>query len=109
MVMSLRSKWAAGETYRRLGVSAYRRLQSVVNFVETSWSLQPCREAVLLPQTPIRQYADPPTRFPCRRPILIATIYLLFRGQDTRSGRDSPACNLIICAAVHCRPSLGCV
>src|SRR5580693_5862238 len=23
---------------------------------------------------------------PCRRPILIATIYLLFRGQDTRSG-----------------------
>ena len=22
------------------------------------------------PETPIRQYADPPTRFPCRRPIL---------------------------------------
>jgi len=63
----------AGKAGERIGVSAYRRfrrfrrfrrLQSVVNVVETSWSLQPCREAVLLPQTPIRQYADPPTRFP---------------------------------------------
>ena len=26
-----------GETYRRIGVSACRRLQSVINIVETSW------------------------------------------------------------------------
>ena len=32
-----------------------------------------CLKAVLLPQTPIHQYADPPTRFPSRRPILNAT------------------------------------
>ena len=69
-----------GGTYRRIGESAGRRLQSVVNFVETSWSLLPCRKAVLLPQTPIRQYADPPTRFPSRRPIWIATKGMLFRG-----------------------------
>ena len=31
--------------------------------------------------------ANTPTRFPSRRPILIATIYLLFRGQDTIAGR----------------------
>src|SRR5271169_2985355 len=100
MVMSLRSKWAAGETYRRLGVSAYRRLQSVVNFVETSWSLQPCREAVLLPQTPIRQYADPPTRFPCRRPISIATIYPLFRGQDTSYHQEVVKALIILVAVL---------
>ena len=27
---------AAGETYRRIGVSVCRRLQSIINFVETS-------------------------------------------------------------------------
>jgi hypothetical protein len=43
---------------RRVGVSACRRLQSVINFVENSWSLQPCRKAILLPQTPIRRPAD---------------------------------------------------
>jgi hypothetical protein len=64
-----------GGTYRRIGESACRRLQSVVSFVETSWSLQPCRKVVLLPQTPIRQYADPPTRFRGRRPIFIATLW----------------------------------
>jgi hypothetical protein len=26
------------ETYRRIGVAAYRRSQSVISFVETSWS-----------------------------------------------------------------------
>src|ERR1700730_6468899 len=30
------------------------------------------------PETPIRQYADPPTRFPCRRPILNATTSPLY-------------------------------
>src|SRR5580693_2723407 len=30
------------------------------------------------PETPIRQYADPPTRFPCRRPILKATTSPLY-------------------------------
>ena len=40
--------------YRRIGESACRRLQSVINFVETSWSFQPCRKAVLLPR---RRYA----------------------------------------------------
>jgi hypothetical protein len=28
-----------GETYGRIGVSACRRLQSIINSVETSWSL----------------------------------------------------------------------
>src|SRR5260370_24857835 len=28
-----------GETYRRIGVAACRRLQSIINSVETSWSL----------------------------------------------------------------------
>ena len=27
-----------GETCRRIGESAYRRFQSIINFVETSWS-----------------------------------------------------------------------
>jgi len=40
-------------------VSACRRLQSVINFVETSWSLQPRRKAVFLDaDTPIRRAAD---------------------------------------------------
>src|SRR5580692_12843095 len=30
------------------------------------------------PETPIGQYADPPTRFPCRRPILNATTSPLY-------------------------------
>jgi hypothetical protein len=43
-------------------VSACRRLPSIINSVETSWSLSPCRKAVLLPRTPIHRRADPPIR-----------------------------------------------
>jgi hypothetical protein len=40
MVMALRSKMAAGgEAGRRVGVSAGRRLPSVIDFVEIFWSL----------------------------------------------------------------------
>ena len=42
------------------GVSAYRRLQSIINSVETSWSLCRCRKAVYFPR---RRYANTPTRF----------------------------------------------
>ena len=43
-----------------------RRLQSVINFAETSWSLQPCRKAVLLPRYPdtVRRYARPADSLP---------------------------------------------
>ena len=44
--------------YRHVGISAGRRLQSVINSVETSWSLWPSRKAVLASQTPIRRHAD---------------------------------------------------
>ena len=37
------------------------------------------------PETPIRQYADPPTRFPCRRPILNATTSPLDARRYTRA------------------------
>src|ERR1700730_6919656 len=37
------------------------------------------------PETPIRQYADPPTRFPCRRPILNATTSPLYARRYTRA------------------------
>jgi hypothetical protein len=47
-----------GETYRRIGESACRRFRSIINSVEISWPLQPCRKAVLLPQTPIRRHAS---------------------------------------------------
>jgi hypothetical protein len=47
--------------YRRIGVSAGRRLQSIINFVETSWAISPCRKAVYFLR---RRYADTPTRFP---------------------------------------------
>src|SRR5271166_418095 len=69
---------------KRIGESACRRLQSVINFVETSWSLQPCRKAVFPDaDTPIRQYADPPTRFPSRRLILNATTSSLYARRYT--------------------------
>ena len=49
-----------GETYRRIGESVCRRFQSVMNLVETSWSLEPCREAVFPDaDTPIRRHASP--------------------------------------------------
>ena len=44
------------------------------------------------PETPIRQYADPPTRFPCRRPILNATTSPLYARRYTRA--SSPRCFL---------------
>ncbi len=43
-------------------MSACRRLQSIINFVETSGQYSRVQKAVLLPQAPIRQYADPLTR-----------------------------------------------
>jgi hypothetical protein len=50
----------------------------------------PCENAS--PETPIRQYADPPTRFPCRRPILSATTSPLYARRYTRA--SSPRCSL---------------
>src|SRR6202790_4468292 len=44
------------------------------------------------PETPIRQYADPPTRFPCRRPILNATTSPFYARRYTRA--SSPRCFL---------------
>ena len=58
-----------------MGVSACRRLQSIINSVETSDHYSRVEKQSYFPPTP--------TRLPSRRPILIATIYLLFRGQDT--------------------------
>jgi hypothetical protein len=43
------------------------------------------------PETPIRQYADPPIRFPCRRPILNATTLPLYARRYTRA--SSPRCS----------------
>ena len=37
------------------------------------------------PETPIRQYTDPPTRFPCRRPILNATTSPFYARRYTRA------------------------
>jgi hypothetical protein len=79
------------ETYRRIGVSAFakhhqfRRDLLVIVAVPKS-------------SLPRRRYAHTPTRrhaSPSRRPILSATIYLLFRGQDTSARYDSDATHRI--------------
>src|ERR1700736_6625500 len=44
------------------------------------------------PETPIRQYADPPTPFPCRRPIFNATTSPFYTRRYTRA--SSPRCFL---------------
>jgi hypothetical protein len=51
-----------GGTYWRAGESACRRLQSVINFVQTSCHYMRVEEAVLL-----RRHADTPTCCPSRR------------------------------------------
>jgi hypothetical protein len=51
----------ARETYRRIGVSAFAKHHQLRRDLLV---LQPRRKAVLLPRTPIRQHADPPTRSP---------------------------------------------
>ena len=48
---------AEREMYRRAGVSAFA---NVINFVETSWSLSPCRKAV---------FTSPDADTPIRRPV----------------------------------------
>jgi len=51
----------ARETYRRIGVSACRRLQSAINFVETSRSIVATSKSSLASpdaDTPIRRPAD---------------------------------------------------
>ena len=50
------------ETYRRIGVSACRRLQSVLQLRRDLLITKTCRKAVLLPQTPTRRPADTPIR-----------------------------------------------
>jgi hypothetical protein len=74
-----------GETYRRVGVSACRRLQKRHQLRRDLLVIIAVSKSSLTfpdPDTPIRHE---PTRFPSRRPILIETKYLLFQGQDTRS------------------------
>src|ERR1700692_145956 len=76
---------------KRIGVSVCRRVG--VCKASSTPSRPPDHYSRVEKQSyfPRRRYADPPTRFPSRRPILIATIYLLFRGQDTIPRRLSPA------------------
>jgi hypothetical protein len=61
-----------GETYRRVGVSAFPKRHELRRDLLVTI-------AVSRSSLPGRRHANTPTRFPSRRPILIATIYLLFR------------------------------
>jgi hypothetical protein len=72
-----------GETYRCFGVSAsakhhqlHRDLLIIIAMSKNSLTSPDA-------DTPIRQYADPPTRFPSRRPILNATTSPLYARRYT--------------------------
>src|ERR1700692_3245338 len=90
---------------KRIGVSVCRRVG--VCKASSTPSRPPDHYSRVEKQSyfPRRRYADTPTRFPSRRPILIATIYLLFRGQDTRETDSKPLSILHLSARLD---SLSC-
>ena len=66
---------------RRIGVWAFAKSHQVRAGLLVNIAMW---KSSLIPRTPLRRYADPPTRFPCRRPIFNATLraaasWLFFR------------------------------
>jgi hypothetical protein len=57
-VVAIKMGRMLAETCRRIGVSAVRRLQNVIELRRDLVVIEPCRKAVLVPQTPRRPDAD---------------------------------------------------